>query len=168
MELLEGIYSRRSVRQYKNQPIEREQLLEIIKAGSWAPSGLNNQPWRFVIIQEQCLRHQLAALTKFGRVIEGAPAVIVLFLDKTSVYHDVKDYQAMGACLQNMLLTAHGMGLGAVWLGEILKNSDRVIALLELPDDHLEFMAIIAIGHPASPNQTSSRKELKQLLLKEC
>ncbi|GAH84325.1 unnamed protein product, partial [marine sediment metagenome] len=153
MELLGGIYSRRSVRQYKNQRIEREQLLEIIKAGTWAPSGLNNQPWRFVIIQEQSLRHQLAALTKFGRIIEGAPVAIAVFLDKKSVYHDVKDYQAMGACLQNMLLAAHAMGLGAVWLGEILKNSDLVRALLELPDD-LEFMAVIAIGHPVSPNQT--------------
>lgn len=166
MQLLEGIYSRRSVRHYKNQPVEREQLLEIIKAGTWAPSGLNNQPWRFVIIQDQCLRHQLAALTKFGRIIETAPASIAVFLDKKSVYHDVKDYQAMGACLQNMLLAAHAIGLGAVWLGEILKNSDRVRALLELPDD-LEFMAVIAIGHPVSHNQTSSRKELQEVLLKE-
>lgn len=100
MELLEGIYSRRSVRQYKNQPVEREQLLEIIKAGTLAPSGLNNQPWRFVIIQDQGLRNQLAALTKFGRIIERAPAAIAVFLDKKAVYHDIKDYQAMGACLK--------------------------------------------------------------------
>jgi len=166
MELLEGIYSRRSVRQYKNQPVEKEQLLEIIKAGIWAPSGLNNQPWRFVIIQDQCLRHQLAALTKFGRIIETAPAAIAVFLDKKSVYHDIKDYQAMGACLQNMLLAAHAMELGAVWLGEILKNSDQVRALLELPDD-LKFMAVVAIGHPASTNQTSKRKEFQEFLLKE-
>ena len=166
MELLEGIYSRRSVRQYKNQPVEREQLLEIIKAGTWAPSGLNNQPWRFVIIQDQGLRNQLAALTKFGRIIERAPAAIAVFLDKKAVYHDIKDYQAMGACLQNMLLAAYAMGLGAVWLGEILKNSDQVRALLELPDD-LEFMAVIAVGHPASPNQTSNRKELQEVILKE-
>ena len=166
MELLEGIYSRRSVRQFKNQSVEKEQLLEIIKAGTWAPSGLNNQPWRFVIIQEQGLRETLAAQTKFGRIIEMAPASIAVFLDKKSVYHAIKDYQAMGACLQNMLLAAHAMGLGAVWLGEILKNSDRARALLQLPDD-LEFMAVIAVGYPASHSQTSSRKNLEEVLLKE-
>ena len=78
----------------------------------------------------------------------------------------MKDYQAVGACLQNMLLAAHAIGLGAVWLGEILNNSDQVRALLELPDN-LQFMAVIAIGHPVSHNQTSSRKELQEVLLKE-
>ena len=166
MELLEGIYSRRSVRQFKNQAIKKEQLLEIIKAGTWAPSGLNNQPWRFVIIQELGLRKQLASLTKFGRIIETAPASIAIFLDKKSVYHDIKDYQAMGACLQNMLLAAHAMGLGAVWLGEILKNGVQVRTLLGLSID-LEFMAVIAIGYPASHNQTSGRKKRQEVLLKE-
>ena len=85
-----------------------------------------------------------------------------MFLDSWKI----KDYQAMGACLQNMLLAAHAMGLGAVWLGEILKNSDRVRALLQLPDD-LEFMAVIAVGHPVSSDQTSNRKELQEVLLKE-
>ena len=166
MDLLEGIYSRRSVRQYTSQSVDRDRLIEIIKAGTWAPSGLNNQPWRFVIIQEQGLRHQLAALTKFGRIIETAPAAVAVFLDRKAVYHDIKDYQAIGACLQNMLLSAHAMGLGAVWLGEIMKNGDRVCSLLELSDD-LQFMAVVAVGHSVSCDQRSSRKELQELLLKE-
>jgi nitroreductase len=53
MDLLEGLYTRRSTRHYTNQPVEREQLLEVIKAGMWAPSGLNNQPWRFVIVTNE-------------------------------------------------------------------------------------------------------------------
>lgn len=166
MDLLEGIYSRRSVRQYTSQPVDRALLLEIIEAGTWAPSGLNNQPWRFVIIQEPVWRYNLAQLTQYNRIIETASACIAVFVDRNAMYNNIKDHQAMGACLQNMLLAAHALGLGAVWLGEILKNSSNVRALLELSDD-LELMAVIAVGYPDVQNQVSNRKELAEVLLKE-
>jgi len=166
MDLLEGIYSRRSVRQYTGQPVEREQLLEIIKAGTWAPSGLNNQPWRFVIVRKRDARFQLAELTKYRKVIEAASACIAVFIDKKAAYHAAKDHQAMGACMQNMLLAAHALGLGAVWLGEILKNAESVRVLLELPPE-MELMAVVAIGHPGTENRTSHRKGIGDVLLKE-
>jgi len=166
MELLEGISTRRSVRQFTGQPVEREQLLEIIKAGTWAPSGLNNQPWRFVIVQGAEARSSLAKLTKYHFVIEAAPACIAVFVDRRVMYHDVKDHQAMGACIQNMLLAAHALGLGAVWLGEILKNADGVRTLLGLPED-LELMAVVALGHPAGKSHPSARKPLADVLIKE-
>src|SRR5512143_107842 len=132
MDLLEGIYTRRSIRQYTDQPVEREQLLEIIKAGTWAPSGMNNQPWRCVIVTNAEARKNLAKHTTYNFIIERAPACIAVFVDRTVMYNDVKDHQAIGACIQNMLLAAHALGLGAVWLGEILKNADGVRDLLEL------------------------------------
>ncbi len=82
------------------------------------------------------------------------------------MYHEVKDHQAMGACIQNMLLASHGMGLGAVWLGEILKNADAVRGLLGLPDS-LELMAVIALGHPAEQKGEGQRKPLAEVLVKE-
>jgi nitroreductase len=166
MELLEGIYSRRSVRHYTDRPVERGQILDIIKAGSWAPSGLNNQPWRFVVITDKGMRGELAKLTKYGRILEEAPAAVAVFIDRGAMYHDVKDHQSMGACLQNMLLAAHAMGLGAVWLGEILKNAANVRKLFQLPDE-LELMAVVAVGHPAKREQVTGRKEIGELLLKE-
>jgi len=166
MELLEGIYTRRSVRQFTGQPVEREQLLEIIKAGTWAPSGLNNQPWRFAIVQDAAVRDNLAKLTKYHFVIEGAPACIAVFVDRRVMYHDVKDHQAIGACIQNMLLAAHALGLGAVWLGEILKNAEGVRTQLGLPE-HLELMAVVALGHPAAKSHPSTRKGLADVLIKE-
>ena len=166
MDLLEGIYTRRSIRQYTDQPVEREQLMEIIKVGIWAPSGLNNQPWRFVIIRSSAVRNELAKLTKYSFIIEKAAACIAVFIDKGAIYNEVKDYQAMGACMQNMLLAAHGLGLGAVWLGEILKSAGAVRMLLELPEE-MELMAVIAIGHPVQQKKTSSRKDVSEVLLKE-
>jgi nitroreductase len=166
MELLEGIYTRRSVRQFTDQPVERELLLEIIEAGTWAPSGLNNQPWRFVIVQGADVRGNLAKLTKYHFVIEGAPACIAVFIDQSVMYHDTKDHQAIGACVQNMLLAAHALGLGAVWLGEILKNAEGVRTLLGLPEQ-MELMAIVALGHPAAKNQTATRKAVAAVVMKE-
>ncbi|MEW6379713.1 MAG: nitroreductase [bacterium] len=166
MDLLDGIHSRRSIRSYTGQPVDRALLLEIIKAGTWAPSGLNNQPWRFVIVQDQGWRCRLAQLTRYSRIIEAASACIAVFIDRKAMYHEVKDYQAIGACLQNMLLSAHALGLGAVWLGEILKSSSEVRTLLALPDN-LELMAVVAVGYPDDQNQESERLELEDVLLKE-
>jgi nitroreductase len=166
MDLLEGIYTRRSVRQYTEQPIDREQLLEIIKAGMWAPSGMNNQPWRFVIVKSTETKKELGKQTKYHSIIENAAACIAVFIDKSAMYNDVKDHQSMGACLQNMLLAAHGMGLGALWLGEILKNADAVRSLLGQSND-MELMAVVVLGHPVSQQRTSSRKDIKEVLLKE-
>ena len=166
MELIAGLYTRRSVRQFTAEPVDREQLLEIIKAGTWAPSGLNNQPWRFVIVQGAETRNALAKLTKYHFVIEGAPACIAIFIDKSVMYHGVKDHQAIGACIQNMLLAAHALGLGAVWLGEILKNAEGVRTLLGLPEQ-MELMAVVALGHPAGKSHTSTRKAVADVLLKE-
>ncbi len=166
MDLLEGIYTRRSVRQYTKEPVEREQLLEVIKAGMWAPSGLNNQPWRFVIVTGEEVRRKLSKQTKSDYIIDKAPACIAVFLDKSAVYHEVKDHLAMGACIQNMLLAAHALGLGAVWLGEILKNSDAVRKLLGLPDT-MELMAVVVMGTPTEQKRSSSRKDIQEVLLKE-
>jgi nitroreductase len=166
MDILEEIYSRRSVRDFTAEPVAREQVLEMLKAGSWAPSGLNNQPWRFVVVREREKRGELARLTRYSRILEEAPVAVAVFIDSTAMYHEVKDYQAMGACLQNMLLAAHAMGLGAVWLGEILKNAGAVRELLDLPQS-LELMAVIALGHPKRTDQRSERKAVEELLVKE-
>jgi nitroreductase len=166
MDLLEGIFTRRSIRQFTNQPVARERLMEIIRAGTWAPSGMNNQPWRFVIVQSKEVRNELAKHTKYNFIIERAAVCIAVFADRSAMYHDVKDHQAMGACIQNMLLAAHALGLGAVWLGEILKNADGVRDLLELPQE-LELMAVVALGYPASQKHSSKRKDLSDVILKE-
>ena len=166
MELLEGLHTRRSIRAYTGEPVTREQLHEIIHAGTMAPSGLNNQPWRFVTIQDKGVLERLSALTKYGHVIAKASACIAVFIDKGAMYHEVKDHQSMGACLQNMLLAAHALGLGAVWLGEILKSAKEVRELCGLSNDR-ELMAVVALGHPAGKGGTASRKPVEEVWLKE-
>lgn len=166
MELLDGIYSRRSVREFRDRPVERGRILEVIKAGTWAPSGLNNQPWRFIIVNDPEKKKELSAQTKYSSIIENAPVCIAVFADRDVMYNDVKDNQAIGACLQNMLLAAHALGLGAVWLGEILKNAEEVRSLLQAPVGH-ELMAVVALGHPVEKKRRSQRKTPEEVITKE-
>lgn len=166
MDVIEGIYTRRSVRDFTDKTVEKEKLREILKAGSWAPSGLNNQPWRFVVVSSYEKRAELAGLTRYSRILKQSPVAIAVFTERSVMYNDLKDHQAIGACLQNMLLAAHALGLGTVWLGEILKNAVAVRDSLELTDN-FELMAVVAVGYPVRCDQVSSRKELAELLVKE-
>jgi nitroreductase len=164
--ILKAIHERRSVRNYTDEPVARDLIMTALKAASWAPSGLNNQPWRFAVIWDKPLKEALAALTRYSSILTSASVLIAVFLDKEASYDYTKDCQAVGACLQNLLLSLHAMDLGAVWIGEILKNKERVVETLKLPE-HLELMAIVAVGHPASRSQKSNRRPIEELILLE-
>jgi nitroreductase len=165
-EIIKAIYERRSIRHFSESTIGRETILELLRASSWAPSGLNNQPWRYALIRDPEVKEQIAGLTRYSAVMRGAAVLIPVFMDRESSYDYVKDCQAIGACIQNLLLAAHALGLGAVWIGEILKNKERVVEILELPK-RLELMAVVAIGEPAHRNQQSHRRPVEELILLE-
>jgi nitroreductase len=74
------------------------------------------------------------------------------------VYDRTKDVQAVGASIQNMLLTIHSMELGGVWLGEILQNKEKVGELLRVDKD-LELMAVVALGHPNGRALRSAKRD---------
>ncbi|MGD9504095.1 MAG: nitroreductase family protein [Syntrophobacteraceae bacterium] len=166
LEVVKAIIDRRSVRHFTDAALDRKLVLEILEAASWAPSGLNNQPWRFALVWDQDLKDALGKLTRYSTVLKSAPVLIPVFLDKEVSYEYVKDCMAVGACIQNLLLAAHAHGLGAVWIGEILKNKEEVVKALELPE-RLELMAVVAVGHPAHRNQSSHRRPLEELIVLE-
>ncbi len=162
--ILNAIYKRRSIREYTAEPVAGDQLHEIIKAGIWAPSGLNNQPWRFVVIQDDSIKKNLAEQTHYGHIVNAASALIAVYLDTNAMYDELKDHQAAGACIENMLLATEALGLGAVWLGQILKNKNEVNRILQLGEEY-DLMAVIAIGHPAKRDQQSRRKDIDEFTL---
>ena len=163
--VLKVIKQRRSIRRYTKDMVTKDQINTILEAGRWAPSGLNNQPWRFIIIlNEDKRKPELAECTKYGKIILRANVLIIVLIDKSVMYNETKDHQAIGACIQNMLLTIHAMGLGGVWLGEILNNESRVMEILDLDNDKYGLMAVIAIGYPEEKGK-SARKPLSELIL---
>ena len=162
--MLEEIRTRRSIRKFTTDSVDDESLDRIIEMGTWAPSGLNNQPWKFVIVSDQEVKMELSSQTKYAHIIKGAPVCIAVFLDNEQSYNRIKDIQAMGACIQNMLLAIHHLGLGAVWLGEILNNRETVEKILAVPEN-CELMAVVALGHPSEKKAKGSRRGNEQVIL---
>jgi nitroreductase len=163
VETLEAIQTRRSIRKFKADDVPDEWIDQILTAGTWAPSGMNNQPWRFAVIRDRGLKSELAKLTTHTRLIETAPVLIPVFLDHDASYDTIKDAQSMGACMQNMLLAIHGLGLGGLWIGEIRKNMEKVRILCGAPGSY-ELMAVIVVGHGTVKLGKGSRKGLGEVV----
>ena len=164
MNIIDIIKSRRSIRKFTSEPVSEELVDTILEAGRWAPSGLNNQPWRFAVIRDAGLRQAISELTHYSKTVLSAQALIAVFLDTEKSYHREKDIQAVGACLQNMLLEAHSLGLGTVWLGEIIRSNEQIKAILGLTSA-LDLMAVVALGHPDERPKSVKRKPLADLIL---
>jgi nitroreductase len=165
-KVIDTILNRRSVREFKDRQISKEEIHTIINAGRWAPSGLNNQPWRFIVVRDTETIQKLSECTHYSSIVSGAPLLIAAFLDNEHSYSRTKDILATGASIQNMLLACCDLGLGAVWLGEILNQSEKVNSILSCPST-LELMAVLAIGEPAPGKRSSTRKPLSELVFEE-
>ncbi len=162
-DILQPIKSRRAIRKYKPEPVPQELIDEILEAGRWAPSGLNNQPWKVMIISDEAQKNELSSFTKYAKIIQSAPVAICVFLDNNQTYSRDKDLMAIGAFTQNMWLEAHSLGLGCCWLGEILNQKEAVHKFLKL-DKNLELAAILTVGFP-DQSPKGLRKELKDITL---
>ena len=162
--MLDSIKARRSVRKFRSDQVPDDLIEKILEAGQWAPSGLNNQAWRFAVVTDRATIEKISGLTRYAKIVLAAQVLIPVFLDTAGSYHREKDIQSIGACLQNMLLEIHALGLGAVWLGEIIKSNEPIKKILGLPEE-LELMAVIAMGYPDETPGTTKRKELKELIV---
>jgi len=160
--VLAAVQGRRTIRNYTSKEVEKGLLDAVLEAGRWAPSGKNGQPWRFIVIGDREIKEALSQCTRYGSIIAQAPVAIAVFLDSQSGYDRTKDLQAIGACMENMLLAAHSLGLGASWQGEILNRRAEVEKLLRVPADY-ELMAVLTLGFPASSDQLSSRRALREI-----
>ena len=165
MDVEETIKTRRSTRRFTTEAVSEKDREALLDAGRWAPSGLNNQPWKLVLVEDRGKAAELASCTSYSSIVNGAPLLVAVFLDEEISYDRDKDIMAIGAFIQNLLLTAHTRGLGAVWLGEILKQKKNVREILEVPAGN-ELMAVIAIGRPAEQPKEGSRKTLDEIILK--
>ena len=125
MSVYNLIKKRRSIRSFLKKEIPASHIKKILESASWAPSGLNNQPWRFVILRNKSIKYKLSKLTKYSYIINRANCVILVFLDINNSYNRTKDIQAIGACIQNMLLCSCELGIATCWLGEILNKRKK-------------------------------------------
>jgi len=150
MNILDVIINRRSIRKYSSRAVPREMLMDLLKAAMYAPSAVNKQPWHFILLTDRSVMERIAEAHPHAGMLRHAPAAIVVLGDDTLAH--TSDYWPLdcAAATQNILLAAHGMGLGAVWLG-VHPREERKKAISEifhLPE-HIKPFAVVALGYPA-------------------
>lgn len=156
---MKEIFTRRSIRQFTNEPVSDTDLDQLLHAAMQAPSAGNQQPWEFVVLNDKALMLKVLDFHPYSTPLKTADCAIVVCM-KTMTNPIMMPYcaQDCAAATQNILLEATHLGLGAVWMGvypdEGRVNSTR--ALIEAPDDITPF-CIIALGHPAQSPEPADR-----------
>jgi nitroreductase len=155
--ILNNILTRTSIRDYENKQIDECKIDSLLQAAMSAPTARNQQPWKFVVINDKEILKTISEQFKSMRMAEKAPIAIVVCGDlDLALDGEGRDYwvQDASAATENLLLAAHSMGLGAVWCGiyPIQERVDTLSKLLNLPDNIVP-LNVIPIGYPAeNPN----------------
>jgi nitroreductase len=164
MDTIEAIHTRRSIRKYTNQPVSDDIIRELLAAAMMAPSSGNAQPWHFLVIKERKILDAIAAFHQHGKMLKHAPLAILICGDPTLEKYKDRWMLDCSAATQNLLLAAHAIGLGAVWVG-IYPEVNRIEPmqkLLTLPEHIIPF-SLISIGYPAEQKPTPERFKAERI-----
>ncbi len=159
-EKLQLIFSRRSIRVYSPGSVAEELVTKLLEAAMAAPSAMTKDPWRFVVVRKQETLAQLAAALPGGKMLVTAALAIVVCgdLDAALDRHTGYLVQDCSACIENLLLAAQALGLGACWVG-IYPSEDcmrKTRELLALPNPILP-IAAISLGQPGEQPEPRTR-----------
>lgn len=158
--VLENIHARKSVRQFTDEPVSAEHIETMLRAAMAAPTAVNYQPWRFVVINERAQLDAMTEILPFAKMLKQAPLAIIVCGETT--WFDGKEnifwQQDCSAATQNLLLAAEALGLGAVWTG-VYPDPERSRALsdfLGLPGN-VQPLCCIPIGHHDGTTQPKDK-----------
>lgn len=187
MEVMQAIADRRSIRRFEDRPVSRELIEKVLDAGIKAPSGKNKQPWRFYVLQgtkkdelidimERGLAQAKAEGRNTGsaensaRIMRQAPVLIMVVESDWTLAEqggrmgralNLVDIQSIGAAIQNMLLAAIDLGLGSLWICDVLHAADEMAAFLGLKGG---VVAAVSLGYPAESPAARSRKPMDEVV----
>jgi nitroreductase len=154
------IFGRRSIRVFRPGEVSDATVTTLLEAAMAAPSAVAKDPWRFVVIRERARLAQLAEVLPHGRMVASAAVGIVVCGDLEVAHDRQLSYllQDCSAAIENLLLGAHALGLGAVWLGMHPREERirEVTRLLDLPSPILPVSGI-AIGYPGEVKEPRTR-----------
>lgn len=167
--VLRVIKERRSILNFKDEDLSKEEIDTVLEAGRWAPSFANLQPWRFLVIRDGNKKEQLyedvGEVTFFRKGLLDAPAIIAIAVNQEE---DPDHYIEAGAvATQNMSIAAHSIGLSSYWIGIFdiaeKRNSaeEKVKNTLEL-SDNFRIIALLPLGKSDQQKQ-GERKELDEI-----
>lgn len=177
MELDVCIQGRRSIRRYEDKPVPKEIIEKLLDSGTWAPSGMNIQPWRFVVIENKDTIRKLSLRAKElllgmqwpenikeafrserDTIFYSAPLLILVCVQRKEEWKTVNLLDC-GLASENMFLTAYQEGLGSCFIGfgNFLNQDPKLLAEVGVPEDH-EVIAPLIFGYPAERPAAKPRK----------
>ncbi len=158
MDALKALYERASVREYKDEPISKDKLEQVIEAGRQAPTAKLEEPWEFVIVTDKNKIKELANITDYGKFMANAAAAIAVFC------RDIKYYLEDGcAATENILVAATALGIGSCWVaGDKKSYAGKIAVALSVPEG-LKLVSIISLGYPKEPPKKSRIRSLKEV-----
>lgn len=169
MNILETIKNRRSVRNYKSNPIPEKLIDRLIEALIWAPSAGNLQSRKFYFVFNEKIKKDLAEAALGQDFIGEVPlAVVGCTDDKTILRYGERGKNLYSICdvsasIQNMMLVAQHYNLGTCWVGAF--DEEEVAEILDLPEN-LRPIVIVPVGYPAERPLPPKRKKVEEVITK--
>ena len=150
MEAIENMLTRRSIRRFQDRKVSENYIETMLKAGMNAPSAGNERPWHFIVIRERETLNRIADVHPYAKMLKEAQLAIITCYDTALVTHEGYADQDCALASQNILLAAHDLGLGSVYVGvhPRKEREESIKRVLGIPSDITVFN-IIPIGYPA-------------------
>ena len=145
------IFKRRSIRQYKSDPVSEDKIKKILQSGMCAPSAGDERPWHFIVINKREVLDKIPSVHPYSNMIKQAPLAILICGDLSLEKHTGFWVQDCSAATENILIAATSFDLGSIWLG-VYPREDRINGLkklLEINDENIIPFSLIPIGYPA-------------------
>ncbi|MFH1916349.1 MAG: nitroreductase family protein [Nanoarchaeota archaeon] len=167
MDVLECIRTRRSIRKYLTKPVEFDKILVICEAGHNAPSAGNLQNWRFIILTDKEIIQKLPQHC-LNQDFIAAPVVIIVCSENEDMekHYGIRGsrlyaVQNCAAAIENMLLAAHAIHLGACWIGAF--DEEKIGEICQIPK-HARPQALLTIGYPAEDPPTKRLRKFEDVV----
>ncbi len=158
MDAYETILTRRSIRRYTDQDVSEEMVEKLLRAGMAAPSAGNQQPWHFMVIRDRDTLVKITEVHPYSKMLLNAPLAILVAGDERAQVHPGLWPEDCAAATENILLAAHALGLGAVWLGvyPLEARLSEINSVLTIPSEITPF-SLISVGYPQEPKPAADR-----------
>jgi nitroreductase len=192
LDLLEAIYTTRTIRRFTNDPVPPELVRHVLEAATQAPSGINRQPWRFIVLEDPEVRRQVGDLYRDGYVanrkpepgeeahnpsvhlamhMAEAPVLIVVCgvmppSNRSRIDPFVMTPSGVYAATQNLLLAARAFGLGGTMTTNHRWRESEIREVLGVPEPH-EILGIIPLGYPAEPHGPKTRQPVDEVTYRD-
>ena len=156
--MMSSIFHRISVRKFEDRPIEKEKIVQVLKAGMQAPSACNQQPWEFYVVTDKEKIQELSTATPYSKCAAGAPVVIVPVYRTEGLVAPSYAEIDLSIAQQNIWLETDALGLGGVWFGiaPVEEHMEEIHSLLELPEN-VKVFSMFALGYPAETRPQQNR-----------